>query len=95
MVFNHSVDLWHVLEGLAKFFVHECCGQCAPCRLGTKQIYNILQKINKGDFLSGDLHKAEKLGRTIKSTCVCGLGMTAANPLLTYLKNFEPHRLGV
>lgn len=95
MVFNQSVDLWNVLEGLARFFVHECCGQCAPCRMGTKQIYNILQKINNDTFIPGDLQKAEKLGQTIKTTCVCGLGMTAANPLLTFLQNFEsPLRAG-
>jgi NADH:ubiquinone oxidoreductase subunit F (NADH-binding) len=90
MVFNQSVDLWHVIEGLARFFVDECCGQCAPCRLGTKQIYNILQRINLGNFETADLFNAKKLGQTIKTTCVCGLGMTAANPLLTYLHNFEP-----
>jgi NADH-quinone oxidoreductase subunit F len=92
MVFNQSVDLFCVLEGLARFFVHECCGQCAPCRMGTNQIYNILKKINSGNYTDTDMQKANKLGHTIKSTCVCGLGMTAANPLITYLQNFEsPH----
>lgn len=95
MVFNQSVDLWQVLEGLARFFVHESCGQCAPCRLGTKKIYNILQNINAGNFLTGDTQKAKKLGQTIKSTCVCGLGMTAANPLLTYMQTFESHPITV
>ena len=90
MIFNQSVDLWHVIEGLARFFVNECCGQCAPCRLGTKQILNILQRINTGDFRAADMHKVNKLGNTIKTTCVCGLGMTAANPLLSYLHNFDP-----
>jgi NADH-quinone oxidoreductase subunit F len=90
IVFNQTVDLWHVLEGLARFFVDECCGQCAPCRLGTKQIHNILQKINSGNCSPGDLRKAKELGQTIKTTCVCGLGMTAANPLHTYLNNFNP-----
>lgn len=95
MVFNQSVDLWCVLEGLAKFFVHESCGQCAPCRLGTKQIYNILQKINDGKVIASDLRKAEKLGQTIKSTCICGLGMTAANPFLTFLQNIKTERIAV
>jgi NADH-quinone oxidoreductase subunit F len=90
IVFNQTVDLWHVLEGLARFFVAECCGQCAPCRLGTKQIYNILQKINLGTSSPGDLQKAEELGQTIKTTCVCGLGMTAANPLQTFLNYVNP-----
>ena len=89
MVFNHSVDLWEVLQGLAYFFVHEACGQCAPCRIGTNKIYKILERINLGDGKPSDLQHAEKIGHTIMKTCNCGLGMTAANPLLTYLKNFE------
>lgn len=89
MVFNHSVDLWQVLEGLAHFFVHETCGRCAPCRLGTKQIYNLLQRITVGDGTADDIYKIGKLGRTIKQTCVCGLGMTAANPSLTFLHNCD------
>jgi NADH:ubiquinone oxidoreductase subunit F (NADH-binding) len=89
IVFNQSVDLWQVVEGLVRFFVNECCGQCAPCRLGTKQIYKTLQRINQGNLILNDLQKAKKLGQTIKTTCVCGLGMTAANPLLTFLNNFE------
>lgn len=89
IVFNQTVDLWQVLENLAHFFVHETCGHCAPCRLGTKQIYNLLRKINSGDGSVSDLQKIEKLGQTIRKTCVCGLGMTAGNPCLTFLHNFE------
>jgi NADH-quinone oxidoreductase subunit F len=88
-VFNHSVDLWQVLEGLAHFFVHETCGHCAPCRLGTKQIHHLLQKINVGDGRAGDVQKIVKLGRTIRQSCACGLGMTAANPSLTFLHHFD------
>ncbi len=92
MVFNETVDLWLVLENLAHFFVHETCGQCAPCRLGTRQIYNLLKKINTGTSTSANLAALEQLGQTIKATCACGLGMTAANPLLTVLHKFEPSR---
>jgi len=88
MVFNQSVDLWQVLQGLAHFFVHETCGQCAPCRLGTRQIYKLLNKVNMGTAAPADLQKLEELGKTIKKTCVCGLGMTAANPVMTVLRNF-------
>ncbi|MCD4685069.1 MAG: NADH-quinone oxidoreductase subunit F, partial [Anaerolineae bacterium] len=92
MVFNETVDLWLVLENLANFFVHETCGQCAPCRLGTRQIYNLLKKINTGTSTSANQAALEQLGQTIKATCACGLGMTAANPLLTVLHKFEPSR---
>ena len=89
IVFNQSINLWKILENVAHFFVHECCGQCAPCRIGTRHIYNILQSINAGRSSKVDLEKAEQIGLTIKKSCICGLGMTAANPFLTYLNNFE------
>lgn len=89
MVFNDSVDLWQILEGVAHFFVHETCGHCAPCRLGTRQIYNLLRRINAGTGTASDIRTIEKLGGMIRQTCVCGLGMTAANPSLTVLHNFE------
>jgi NADH-quinone oxidoreductase subunit F len=89
MVFNQSVDMWQVLESLAHFFVHETCGKCAPCRLGTGQIYNLLNKINSGSGATADVAKLDSLGTMIKRTCVCGLGLTAANPALTYLHHFE------
>lgn len=89
MVFNQSVDLWQILENLAHFFVHETCGRCAPCRLGTKQIYNLLRRINLGEGTATDVRMIGQLGRTIRQSCVCGLGMTAANPSWTVLHNFE------
>ncbi len=89
VVFNRSVDLWQVLEGLASFFVHETCGNCAPCRLGTRQIYNLLRRINVGDGTAADIRKISELGQFIRRACVCGLGMSAANPSLTVLNNFE------
>jgi NADH-quinone oxidoreductase subunit F len=85
MVFNRSVDIWKVLEQLAWFFVHESCGKCAPCRIGTQQIYKVLQNVNQGIVKESELQNARKLGETIKTTCVCGLGMTAANPFLSYM----------
>jgi NADH:ubiquinone oxidoreductase subunit F (NADH-binding)/NADH:ubiquinone oxidoreductase subunit E len=92
MVFNQTVDLWDVLESLAHFFVHETCGQCAPCRLGTHQIHHLIQKVNAATDAPGDRQKLEHLGQTIRRTCKCGLGLTAANPSLTYLHHFEAVR---
>ena len=85
IAFNQSVDMWQILEQLAYFFVHESCGQCAPCRIGTQQIYKVLQNVNRGVGIESDIRKAQKLGETIKATCVCGLGMTAANPFLSHI----------
>ncbi|MGD8813324.1 MAG: NADH-quinone oxidoreductase subunit NuoF [Anaerolineales bacterium] len=87
VVFNQSVDMWQILEQLASFFVHESCGQCAPCRIGTKQIFRVLQKVNKGLGTEAEVRKAQELAETIRATCICGLGMTAANPFLSHLRN--------
>ncbi len=89
MVFNQTVDLWRVLESLAHFFVHETCGQCVPCRLGTHQILHLIEKINQHADSPAERQKLEHLGQTIKKICACGLGMSAANPALTYLHHFE------
>jgi len=89
MVFNQTVDLWQLLEGVAYFFVHEGCGQCTPCRIGMNQIYKFIQNFNQGEGSSADMQKAINLGQMIKGTCVCGLGMTAASPFLTFLDNIE------
>jgi NADH:ubiquinone oxidoreductase subunit F (NADH-binding)/NADH:ubiquinone oxidoreductase subunit E len=89
MVFNQTVDLWDVLESLAHFFIHETCGQCAPCRLGTEQIHVLIQKINTGMDTPTERERLERVGQTIRKTCKCGLGLTAANPALTYLHHFE------
>jgi len=78
---------------MAKFFIEftmsESCGQCTPCRVGLKQMYNILDRISKGKGKIEDIDRLEKLGNEIKNTSLCGLGQTAPNPVLTTLKYFR------
>lgn len=89
MVFNESVNLLEILEVLADFFVHESCGQCAPCRLGTRQVYNILQRITDGNGQPEDVDELEKLCVTLKTATLCGLGQSAPNPVLSTLNFFR------
>lgn len=76
----------------AKFFLEftqsESCGKCVPCREGTLRMLEILEKITEGHGELSDLDKLERLGNLIKKTSLCGLGQTAANPVLSALKNF-------
>ncbi len=78
----------------AKYFLDftqkESCGKCVPCRVGTRHLVKILERICDGRGELADLDKLEKLGRTIKSGSLCGLGSTAPNPALTSLKYFRP-----
>jgi len=77
----------------AKFFLEftqaESCGKCTPCRIGTKRMLEILDRITSGKGKDGDIELLEELGNHIRATSLCGLGMTAANPVLSTLKYFR------
>ena len=78
---------------IAKFFleftVEESCGKCTPCRIGTKRMLEILEKITKGQATMADLDKLEELCYYIKANSACALGQTAPNPVLSTLKYFR------
>ncbi|KLU65129.1 MULTISPECIES: NADH-quinone oxidoreductase subunit NuoF [Desulfosporosinus] len=78
---------------IARFFVNfsqkESCGKCTPCREGNKRMYDILDKITKGEGKIEDLDTLENLALTIKETSLCGLGQNAPNPVLATLKYFR------
>lgn len=71
-----------------EFTVEESCGRCTPCRIGTKRLLEILEKITQGKAELKDLKKLKKLSNIIKETALCGLGQTAPNPILSTLENF-------
>lgn len=72
-----------------EFCVDESCGKCAPCRVGTKRMYQILDKITKGAGTMEDIDKLRKIGHAAQKASLCGLGQTAANPVLSTLRYFE------
>ncbi len=78
---------------VARFFISftrsESCGKCVPCRLGTKQMLDILENICSGKGKPGDLELLEDLAQSIKVSSLCGLGQTAPNPVLTTLRYFR------
>ena len=78
---------------IAKFFleftVDESCGKCAPCRIGTKRLLEILNKITSGNGTLEDIDRLEQLCYSIKNAALCGLGQTAPNPILSTLKYFR------
>jgi NADH:ubiquinone oxidoreductase subunit F (NADH-binding) len=79
-----------VFKSVARFFVNETCGQCVPCRVGTTQVYRLLEKISSGNGTVKDIDKLENLCVSMRSVGECGLGQTAPNPILTALQNFKP-----
>ncbi len=78
---------------IAKFFldftVEESCGKCVSCRIGTKRMLEMLEKISKGQAVIEDLDKLEELCHYIKANSLCGLGQTAPNPVLSTLRYFR------
>ena len=78
---------------LAKFYlqftVGESCGKCTPCRIGTKRMLEILEKLCKGEGSEYDIYRLEKLAVNIKKASICGLGQSAPNPVISTLKYFR------
>ncbi len=87
------VDDTTCMVDLARYFLqftqNESCGKCAPCRLGTKRMLEILERITSGDGREGDIDTLERLATTIKMTSLCGLGQTAPNPVLATIRYFR------
>ena len=72
-----------------EFCVDESCGKCSPCRIGTRQMYTILDKISKGMGTMADLEKLRDIGQAMQFSSLCALGQSAPNPTLSTLKKFE------
>jgi NADH:ubiquinone oxidoreductase subunit F (NADH-binding)/(2Fe-2S) ferredoxin/Pyruvate/2-oxoacid:ferredoxin oxidoreductase delta subunit len=75
------------------FCVDESCGKCAPCRIGTKQMHGLLDKISKGQGEEADLVKLEQIGKAMTKASLCMLGGSAANPTLATLRHFRDEYL--
>jgi NADP-reducing hydrogenase subunit HndC len=87
------MDEDNCMVDIAKFFldftVDESCGKCSPCRIGTKRMYEILDKITTGRGALEDIDRLETLAAGIKASALCGLGQTAPNPILSTLRYFR------
>ncbi len=81
------------MVNVAKYFLAftqaESCGKCVPCRIGTKRLLEILQRITKGQGEESDIEQLQKLSQDIKAASLCGLGQTAPNPVLSTLNYFR------
>ncbi len=88
MVFSHRRDILDGVRNFAHFFVHESCGFCTPCRVGTSLLRDLVTKMHTGHGTRYDLEEMRKLGRIMQVACHCGLGQTAPNPVLDSLEQF-------
>ena len=90
MIFNARRDVLKIASKFMEFFIEESCGYCTPCRVGTVLLKQRLDEIIAGGGQVGDLEYLERLGQSVKAASRCGLGQTAANPVLSTLKNMRP-----
>ena len=87
------MDEYTCMVDVAHYFLSftqaESCGKCAPCRVGTRQMLEILERIKAGQGEPEDIERLKKLAQTVKAGSLCGLGQTAPNPVLTTLRYFQ------
>lgn len=86
IIFNQTRRTLDMVRNFTHFFAHESCGFCTPCRVGTSLLQKQVDKIYFGHGSAGDLAELEQLCQLVKSTSHCGLGQTAANPILSTLQ---------
>jgi [NiFe] hydrogenase diaphorase moiety large subunit len=88
IIFNTSRNILDMVHNFAHFFAHESCGFCTPCRVGTSLLQKQIDKIVEGHGSAGDVVALEELCQLVKNYSHCGLGQTAANPILTTLERY-------
>jgi [NiFe] hydrogenase diaphorase moiety large subunit len=88
IIFNDTRNIFDIVQNFSHFFAHESCGFCTPCRVGTALLQNQLDKIICGHGSAGDVVELEALSRLVKNYSHCGLGQTAANPILSTLQRY-------
>jgi len=88
IIFNKQRNLLDIVNNFTHFFAHESCGFCTPCRVGTSLLKNQLDKIVDGHGSAGDVVALEELCALVKNYSHCGLGQTAANPIISTLARF-------
>ncbi len=89
IIMNEDACMVDVARFFMDFVQDESCSKCTPCRIGTKRMLEILERITKGKGKDGDIELLEELGNTIRITAVCGLGQSGPNPVLSTIKYFR------
>jgi NADH-quinone oxidoreductase subunit F len=89
IVIEDGTDMVDVTRRLMRFFVHESCGKCTPCRVGTRNLHNTLDRIVSGEGKQGDIELLEEICENMVSNTFCPMGEAAVNPVLSTLKHFR------
>jgi len=90
MVFDDSRDILQVVRNFTRFFAHESCGFCTPCRVGTTLVHQMTERLATGRGTRRDVKDLPRVAHIMRTASQCGLGHTAANPVLDALAKFRP-----
>jgi [NiFe] hydrogenase diaphorase moiety large subunit len=90
MVFDETRDMVRVVDNFARFFAHESCGFCTPCRVGTTLVRHMMGRLAAGEGSRRHLKDLARVSKLMRHTSQCGLGATAGNPVLDALEKFKP-----
>lgn len=88
MIFNQQRELLDMVQNFTRFFAHESCGFCTPCRVGGTLLKDLVDKVHSGHGTKYDLQQMREIGALMRDTSHCGLGSTAPNPVLDTLEKF-------
>jgi len=89
IVFDENDCMVNTAKYFLEFTHTESCGKCTPCRIGTKRMLEILERITSGKGRDGDIELLQELGQYMREASLCGLGMTAPNPVLSTIRYFR------
>ena len=89
IVLNEDNCMVNITKYFLQFTQEESCGKCVPCRIGTKRLLEILERITSGKGQQGDIERLETLGEMVVSASLCGLGKSAPNPILSTIEHFR------
>ena len=95
LVMNENTSIVDMLWSILRFFRHESCGKCAPCRNGSQQLYDLINKIKKGQGTEDDLDKLLLIAETMQQTSFCALGQSPVMPIRSALDNFRDEFLAL
>lgn len=88
IVMDETINMVKIAKFYLEFSMDESCGRCTPCRIGTKRLYELLDKISSGKGTMADLDALKQLAYMVKDSSLCGLGQTAPNPVISTMKHF-------
>jgi NADH:ubiquinone oxidoreductase subunit F (NADH-binding) len=89
IVMDQSTDIIKAIANISRFYMHESCGQCTPCREGTGWMWRMMERLVKGQARLGDIDLLEEVSKQVEGHTICALGDAAAWPIQGLIRHFR------